>query len=67
MLIKKRGMPGRRVAMAAGPLLLTCKIPIGAARLERLRLPTFSYEMNVMMMDENGEATFGNNRNILHQ
>lgn len=58
MLIKKKGLPGRRVAMAAGPLILTCKIPRGVARRERL--PTFSYRMNVILMDENGDVTFGN-------
>lgn len=58
MLIRKQGSPGRRVAMAAGPLIVSCNIPKGAARLERL--PTMAYKMNVMLMDENGDVTFGN-------
>lgn len=58
MLIKRPGLPGRRIAMAAGPLILSCRIPRGAAVKDRL--PTFTYKMNVMMMDENGEVTFGN-------
>lgn len=58
MLIRKRGLPGRRVAMAAPPLIMSCKIPQGSARQERL--PTFCYKMNVMIMDENGDVTFGN-------
>lgn len=57
MLIRKRGMPGRRVAMAAAPLILCCRIPKGSARKERL--PSFAYKMNVMQMDENADVTFG--------
>lgn len=58
MLIKSKSLPGRRVAMAAGPLIVSCRVPRGAASLERL--PTLTYKMNVMLMDENADVTFGN-------
>ena len=58
MLIKRKGESGgRRVAMAAAPVVVTCSIPKGKAVMERL--PSLSYKMNVIMMDENGEVTFG--------
>lgn len=58
MLIQKKGLPGRRLAMAAGPLIVNFKMPRGKLALERL--PSITYKMNVVMMDENGDVTFGN-------
>lgn len=58
MLIHKKGHIGKRVAMAAAPLILNCSIPKGKAILARL--PTISYKMNVIVMDENADVTFGN-------
>jgi hypothetical protein len=53
----KLGHLGKKVAMAAPPLVARAWIPRGSARLERL--PTWSYKMNVVMMDENADVTFG--------
>lgn len=58
MLIKKKGFPGRRVTMAAGPLIVNYKMPMGKLAFERL--PSLTYKMNVVMMDENADVTFGN-------
>lgn len=58
MLINKKGRPAKKVAMAAAPMIVTCSIPKGKAVFERL--PSLSYKMNVITMDENAEVTFGN-------
>ena len=55
--MRKVGVLSRRVVMAAGPLTIYADDPIGAALDERL--PTVRYTMNVIMMDENAEVTFG--------
>lgn len=58
MLIKRKHAAAKRVAMAAGPLILECRIPRGHAATESL--PSMTYKMNVIMMDENSDVTFGN-------
>jgi hypothetical protein len=53
----KRGYKAKRVCMAAAPVIARANIPRGKARLERL--PTATFKMNVVMMDENADVTFG--------
>ena len=55
--MRQLGALAKKVAMAAGPLIVRAKDPRGKARLERL--PTLTYKTNVIMLDENAEVTFG--------
>lgn len=59
MLIKRKdlGKMGKKVAMAAAPLLIWCNIPKGSSRMKVL--PWITFKFNVIEMDENGEVTFG--------
>lgn len=59
MLIKRKafGDKGKKVAMAAAPVLLWCHVPRGLSQLKLL--PWMAFKFNVVEMDENGEVTFG--------
>lgn len=54
---EKQGMLGKKVAMAAGPLIARANFPRGSAISKRLG--TMSTTMNIVMMDENADVTFG--------
>lgn len=59
MLIKRKalGKMGKKVAMAAAPVLLRCHVPRGRSKL--LSLPWLSFKHNVVELDENASVTFG--------
>ena len=54
---EKRGMKGKRVAMAAGPCIIEGTVPLGIAK--RKRFATAKVRTNVIFQDENGDVTFG--------
>lgn len=59
MLIKRKdlGRTGKKVAMAAAPVLLWCHVPRGLSTLKVL--PWMAFKFNVVEMDENAHVTFG--------
>lgn len=57
IMSKAMGKTGKKVAMAAPPVILKCHIPQGASALKLL--PWMIFKHNVVEMDENADVTFG--------
>lgn len=57
ILSKAMGNTGKKVAMAAPPILLRCHVPQGESRTKIF--PWLTFKHNVVEMDENAEVTFG--------
>lgn len=57
IMSKAMGKTGKKVSMAAPPVILKCHIPKGAS--ETKTLPWMSFKHNVVEMDENADVTFG--------
>lgn len=57
IMSKAMGKTGKKLAMAAPPILLRCHIPLGDSRAKVF--PWLTFKHNVVEMDENGDVTFG--------
>lgn len=59
MLIKRKAMgpTGKKVAMAAAPVLVWCHVLKGLS--QQKVLPWMCFKFNVIEMDENADVTFG--------
>lgn len=57
IMSKAMGKTGKKVAMAAPPVILRCHIPQGGSELKLL--PWMTFKHNIVEMDENADVTFG--------
>lgn len=57
IMSKAMGKTGKKLAMAAPPVILRCHIPLGSSKTKIF--PWITFKHNVVEMDENAEVTFG--------